>query len=128
MAELELQDGEQTIDNWTLNFRPVSGGRFTGKFYVTNRRVLFDALQDNSSLLAALSDRSFASHGILSVDFADIKEVVSEKSFFRKSIILHIGEGEQLRFDYGMLSVDKIVETLKKQLDAARSAGGDPVG
>jgi hypothetical protein len=116
MAKPEMQDGEEIIDSWTLNFKPTAGGRFTGKFFITNQRVIFDAAQDNSSLLAALSDRSFGSHGILSVDFGDIKEVVTEKKMFKKSVIIHVGDGEQLRFDYGMLSVDKLVDTLKEQL------------
>jgi len=124
MTEQKLQDGEEIINDWTLNFRPAGGGRFTGKFCVTNQRVIFDAQHDNSSLLASLADRSFESHGTLSIDFADIKEVVTEKTFFKKSVILHVGDDEQFRFDYGMLSVDKIVATLKSQLEAAGGAGG----
>jgi hypothetical protein len=115
MATPEMQDGEEIVNHWTLNFRPTAGGRYTGKFFITNQRVIFDAAHDNSSLLSALSDRSFGSHGILSVDLGDVKEVVSEKKMFRKSVILHVA-GEQLRFDYGMLSVDKLVDTLKEQL------------
>ena len=121
MAEPELQDGEEIVNHWILNFRPEEGGRFTGTFYVTNQRAIFDAQDDNSSLLASLAD-NLASHGTLSIDFGNIKEVVTEKSFFKKSIILHVGDGGQFRFDYGMLSVDKIVETLKTQLSAAAAA------
>ena len=120
MAKPELQDGELIVKHWTLNFRPNADHRFTGKFYVTNQRAIFDAEHDNSSMLAALANSyTFQSHGTLSIDFGNIKEIGSEKSLLKKTVIIHIDGGDQLRFDYGMLSVDKIVETLKSQLNAA---------
>lgn len=114
MSDIKMQNSEEALGNWTLNYNPPDGGRYTGKLVVTNQRVLFDATFD-TSLSGTLGELfvTEGSHGYLSIPKDAIKGVAVKSSFFKKKVILNIGEGEQHTFDYGMMSVKKIAEAIK---------------
>lgn len=114
MAKPPLENGEQIIDSWTLNFMPTEGGRYTGDFYVTDKKVFYDAKFDMSfrGILKEAAFVQFGSEGHMTVPRDGIERVEVKKSFFKKSIILHLKDGTELSFNYGMLSVDKIAAAL----------------
>ena len=40
MGTFEYEPGEQELGSWTVNYKPPWGGRYTGKLFVTDRRLL----------------------------------------------------------------------------------------
>lgn len=121
----ELLENEEIVGSWTLNFRPDENSRYTGKIYVTNQRILFDARHDNSSLLTAIADSYnsvFGTNGWLRVDLERIDRVEMRKSFFKKQFILWLVDETALVFDYGMMSVNKIVAAINDQLASVKAA------
>ena len=115
MANLEfLEPDEKVIDTWTINYQPQRGGFYNGKLYVTNKRLLFDARFD-------LSVKGFAeayllkvgSYMYINIPKSDIKNLEEKSGFFKKQVIITLVNGDIHIFDYGMLSVKKVIEAIK---------------
>ena len=85
-----------------------------GDFYVTDKNIYYDAKFDTSftGALIETAFMKFGSEGHFKISRDGIDRVEVKKSFFKKSIILHLKDGTQLPFNYGMLSVDKIADAL----------------
>jgi hypothetical protein len=115
MAHYELQPNENELGKWTLNYLPPGGGRYTGPLVVTNKRLIFDA-QFDTSVGGALRELIIISgtHGVVSIPKNRIKGVEVSKSFLKKQVKVTLDNGDVHAFDYGMLSVDKIAEAIKK--------------
>jgi hypothetical protein len=109
----DLEAGERELGDWTLNYIPPDGGRYTGKLVVTDRRLLFDAKFD-TSLTGTFRELIIftGSHGYLSIPKSSITGVDVKKSMLKKQVIVMVGDAEHT-FDYGMLSVDKIAEAIQ---------------
>lgn len=116
MSQFEMQNGEQEIGGWTLNYVPPDGGRYTGKLVVTNQRLLFDAKFD-TSMSGALKELIVVSgsHGYLSIPKSAIQDVAVKSGFFKKKVTVTLQDGKQHVFDYGMMSVKKIAAAIQQQ-------------
>lgn len=115
MAELPLDPGEVELGKWTLNFAPQGGGRYTGPLTVTDRRIMFLAKFATSlggTLGELIVDRG--DYGCLSIPKSRIKSVDLIGGFMKKKIALTLDDGSRHVLDYGLLSVDKIVEAIRK--------------
>jgi len=42
--KFELEPGEEKVGKWTIHYLPPTGGKFARKLLVTDRRILFEAL------------------------------------------------------------------------------------
>ena len=115
MSEFQLEDGEQKLGNWTLNYVPPEGGRYTGKLVVTDRRLLFDASFD-TSVSGALKELIITngSHGYLSIPKSSIQSVDVKSGFFKKKVTVTLQDGKPHVFDYGMLSVAKVAAAIQQ--------------
>jgi hypothetical protein len=115
MADFDLEAGEQVIDDWTLNYLPPDGGRYTGELVVTDRRLLFDAKFD-TSLTGAWKELIIftGSHGYLSIPKASIGSVEVKSSLLKKQVLVTLDDGTVHTFDYGMLSVKNLAEAIQK--------------
>ena len=116
MANLEfLEAGENVINTWTINYRPPNGGFYNGKLYVTNRRVIYDARFDISVKgLAEMYAISVGTYKYVAIPKDQIQNIEEKSSFFKKQVILTVANGEKHIFDYGMLSVKKVIEAIKQ--------------
>jgi len=112
MAALELQDGEELIDNWTLNLIPPDDSRYTGTLYVTNQRLLFEAKFDNSTL--NLLGPIKVNGDMLVLEKSNIRSIEKQTGFFKKKIIVELEDGQACTFDYGMLSVDSLYDAVSQ--------------
>ena len=112
----DLGDGEQELGNWTLNYIPPEGGRYTGKLTVTNRRLLFDAKFD-TSLSGTLVELVIVggSHGYLAIEKSAIRKVDVKSGMLKKKVIVTLEDGREHTFDYGMLSVAKVAEAIEQR-------------
>jgi len=115
MAEIPLEPGEVELGKWTLNLSPQGGGRYTGPLTVTNRRVMFLA-RFATSLGGALGELIIdrGDYGLLSIPKSRIKSVDIVGGFMKKKITLALDDGSRHVLDYGLLSVDKIAEAIRK--------------
>jgi hypothetical protein len=111
-----LEAGEELIDTWTINYRPPTGGFYNGKLHVTNNRVLFDARFEISAKGIVLEAYAFnvGSYMYVAIPKSHIKDVEEKSTFFKKQAILTLTNGEKHIFDYGMLSVKKVIEAIKQ--------------
>jgi hypothetical protein len=111
---------------WTINYLPDEGGRFTGKLLVADEGVTFRSLYEssNSTVVKAifLDVTSFAAAGghtvyrysnddeaVVSLPFEEISGVEATKKGFMKRAVITMKNGERFTFDYGMLSVKSLV-------------------
>ena len=115
MGNIEMAAGEETLGQWTLNYVPPAGGRYTGKLQVTNQRLLFDAQFDTSlsGTLGELLVSGGGTEGYLSIPRSAISRVDVKTSFFKKKVVVFVGEEQAHTFDYGMLSVKKLAEAIQ---------------
>ncbi|MBK6936754.1 MAG: hypothetical protein IPH18_07585 [Chitinophagaceae bacterium] len=112
-----LMPEEQVIDTWTLLYSPPGGGKFNGKLTVTNKRLLYDAQYDVSAkgLLSEAMFAKWGSEGYLEIIKSDITDVKAEKSFLAKKAILTLSDGSKHTFNYGMLSIDKVITAINER-------------
>ncbi|HSR45649.1 MAG TPA: hypothetical protein VLT15_10560 [Acidimicrobiia bacterium] len=120
----------QELGNWAVNYLPDEGGRYTGKLNLTDEKLTFVSLYEsgNKTIVKAifLDVGSFAAAGGHTVyrysndDEARVELPVNEitgvkatKRGLLKQAVVTMQGGEEFVFDYGMLSVKKIVEAIE---------------
>lgn len=120
----------EVLGEWTINYLPEEGGRYTGTLSVSDENVGFTSLYESSNktiVKAIFADvGSFAAAGGHTVyrysndEEARIDLPVSElagaeavkKGLMSRAVITMSG-GETFVFDYGMLSVKKLVAAIE---------------
>ena len=126
---------ENLINTWQLNFIPLNqkGVRLGGKLFVTDKNLYFDVKFDTSlsgllgevatSAVSATGNPLLVSKEIISqwqddgyftIPKNEIKDVTEKKSFFKKTVTIKLSDDSEYIFDYGMLSVTKIAEAIRK--------------
>jgi hypothetical protein len=117
------------LGTWTINYLPEEGGRLTGKLQVTDEDVSFRALYDSSFKTVAkgigLAAGSLAASGgglvYLREDGSDAEIVIprgiiagasAAKKGLMKQVVVDTTDGQKFVFDYGMLSVKKLVAAI----------------
>ena len=120
----------QELGEWTINYIPEEGGRYTGKLTVTDEQMLFKSLYEssNKTIVKAifLDVGTFAAAGghtvyrysnddeaTVDLPASEIERVESAKKGMMKRAVVTMAGGEQFVFDYGMLSVKKLVATIE---------------
>ena len=121
------------LGEWAVNYLPEEGGRYTGKLAVTDEQVAFRSLYEssNKTIVKAifLDVSSFAAAGGHSVyrysnddearvelPVAEIAGVKATKKGLLKQTVITMADGQEFVFDYGMLSVKKIVAAIESVL------------
>jgi hypothetical protein len=121
------------LGEWAVNYLPEEGGRYTGKLAVTDEQVAFRSLYEssNKTIVKAifLDVSSFAAAGGHSVyrysnddearvelPIAEIAGVKATKKGLLKQTVVTMADGQEFVFDYGMLSVKKIVAAIESVL------------
>ena len=114
------------VDSWTVNYLPKEGGRYTGILEVSESGLNFDTLYEssNKTIVKAifLDVATFAAAGghtvyrysndeqaTIDLPAAEISGVEATKSGMMKQAVVTMKNDEQFVFDYGMLSVKKLV-------------------
>ena len=123
--KFELEPGEEKVGKWTIHYLPPSGGKFAGKLLVTDRRILFEALNSKQDLSLATAIDACRIGGVVSDRFsnywngkglriprADVRSVAKRQGGVTKQVIVKLADGQEFAFDNGFLSVDKLVATL----------------
>jgi hypothetical protein len=111
MSNVILQPGETAIDTWTIFYSPSAEKKFNGKLTVTNKRLIYrtsyDAAYNPASYHVAFDkeDKDI----VFSINKADIARVDTQKSFLAKKVIITLADGSKHEFNYGAMSVDKLV-------------------
>ena len=120
----------QELGEWIVNYLPEEGGRYTGKLTVTDEKVVFVSLYEssNKTIVKAifLDVGSFAAAGghnvyrysnddeaRVELPVTEIAGVKATKKRLLKQAVVTMQGGEEFVFDYGMLSVKKIVEAIE---------------
>ena len=120
----------EVLGSWTLNYLPEAGGRVTGTLTVSDEDVRFVALYDssNATILKGIvgSLGAFAASGghatymydkdseiELVLPSAEIKGTDAVRKGLMKRVVIAMENGERFVFDYGLLSVKKIVAAIK---------------
>lgn len=120
----------QELGEWTVNYLPDEGGRYTGTLTVSDEKATFVSLYEssNKTIVKAifLDVGSFAAAGghnvyrysnddeaRVELPVGDISAVKANKKGLMKQAVVTMRGGEEFVFDYGMLSVKKLVATLE---------------
>ena len=121
------------LGEWTLNYLPEEGGRYTGTLSVTDEAVTFVSLYEssNKTIVKAifLDVGTFAAAGghtvyrysndqeaRVELPTAEIASVKAAKKGLMKQAVVTMTDGQTFVFDYGMLSVKKLVATIESTL------------
>lgn len=113
--EFTFMEDEAILGEWTLNYLPPAGGRYTGKLVVTDKRLLFDAKFD-TSLSGIIEETMFIKHGseaYISIPKDNIKDVEIVKKGIQKNVVVTLESGTEHTFNYGIMKVDKIAEAIR---------------
>lgn len=117
------------LGSWIINYVPDEGGRLTGKLILTEDEVRFRAMYDSSfktiarniGLAAGAMAASGGSVTYLREDGSEAEIVVprvaiakaeAAKKGMMKRVVVTTTDGDELVFEYGMMSVKKIVAAI----------------
>jgi hypothetical protein len=121
------------LGEWAINYLPEEGGRYTGKLKVTDEAVTFISLYEssNKTIVKAifLDVGTFAAAGghtvyrysndqeaKVELPTAEIAGVKAAKKGLMKQAVVTMTDGQSFVFDYGMLSVKKLVAAIESTL------------
>lgn len=120
-------------EEWTINYLPEEGGRYTGKLALTAEMLSFASLYESSNktvIKAIFADvTTFAAAGghtvyrysndqeaRVDLPLSDVTGVHAEKKGLMNRAVVTMENGESFVFDYGMLKVKKLVAAIEAQL------------
>ena len=112
--EFTFMEDESIFGEWTLNYIPPGGGRYTGILAVTDKRVLFDAKFD-TSFTGIIEETMFIKHGsegYISIPKDRISKVEIVKKGIQKNVAVTLDTGAVHTFNYGVMKVDKIADAI----------------
>jgi hypothetical protein len=118
------------LGEWTVNYLPEEGGRFTGTLTVTEEKVFFSSLYESSNRTIVkaifLDVGSFVAAGghtvyrysddtqaRVDLPVGEIAGVGAAKRGMMKQAVVTMKDGQQFVFDYGLLSVKKLVAAIE---------------
>lgn len=121
------------LGTWTINYLPEEGGRYTGKLTVTKEKLVFASLYESSNktiVKAIFLDVStfvaVGGHTVyrysnddevgIELPAAEIVRVEAARKGLMKRAVVTMDGGQQFVFDYGMLSVKKLVAAIESIL------------
>lgn len=133
---MAMESSEEPSKSWTINYVPIEGGRFTGELHVEPNALRFETLYESSNktiVKAIFVDvASFAAAGghtiyrysndntaTIALPTAEIAAVNAAKKGLGKRAVVTMKNGEVFTFDYGMLSVKKLVAAIESVRSAA---------
>ena len=129
MAESWQEPGEEIVGSWAvfMGGPGPSSEKITGKIYVTDRYVRFQAgisLEKNAA--AKISEAYFhprrdqpfeklTDH--VAIPFADIGDAeIVKKGFLQKALLLKMKSGDAFEFQFGAMSPQKALDGIKAKL------------
>ncbi len=118
---------------WTINYIPEEGGRYTGKIKVGEKELRFVSLYEssNKTIVKAifLDVATFAAAGghtvyrysnndeaVVALPAGEIASVDAARKGLFKRIVITMKDGQVFVFDYGLLSVAKLVERISAMI------------
>ena len=121
------------LGKWAINYLPEEGGRYTGHLTVTDEAVTFVSLYEssNKTIVKAifLDVGTFAAAGghtvyrysndqeaRVELPTSEIVGVKAAKKGLMKQAVVTMTDGQTFVFDYGMLSVKKLVAAIESTL------------
>ncbi|MDB2657267.1 hypothetical protein N9Y60_04350 [Crocinitomicaceae bacterium] len=132
MEDIIKENEEKILNKYTINCIPFEGERYLGNLVITDKALYYDAQYDmstkgirnqitDSAIVAAggalvISDRikdQWKSKGYMVVSKQDIQNVSAKKSFLKKTVTVELKDGQTIVFDYGMMSVNKVMKDIQ---------------
>jgi len=126
MPGYELGQGEIELGKWTIHYLPQSGGKWAGRLVVTDRRILFEPLDSKvdysvtgiaatllTGSVVAEQIKNYWEGGALDIPRSEVASVTKRGRLLTKQVAVTLRDGQEHVFDYGVLSVDKLVALLQ---------------
>jgi hypothetical protein len=112
--EIILETDEELIDTWPLLYTPPGGKNYEVRCMITNKRIMYGpgteiGMTDELNEMAETFD---GGRKWLVISKERILNIEPKRSYLEKSIILTLDNGQQHKFSYGALNIDKLVEAI----------------
>ena len=121
--------------DWTLNYLPEEGGRYTGTLTVGDEKVEFVSLYESSNRTIVkaifLDVGTFAAAGghtvyrysndkeaRVDLPVSGIAAVEARKKRMMNRVAITMKDGQEFVFDYGLLSVKNLVAAIESAISA----------
>ena len=115
-CKMPLENSEKELGTWTTNFLIPNVGRYVGDLTITDKRVIFLSKFDTSlnSVINMAFFETYEDEDYMILPRENINKVIPKKSLLNKRVTLLTNNNEEYIIDYGMLSINAIVEALEK--------------
>ncbi len=117
-CKFPLDASEKELGTWTTNFLIPNVGRYLGDLTITDKRVIFLSKFDTSlnSVINMAFFETFEDEEYMILPRENINKIIPKKSMLNKRVTLVTDNNEEYIIDYGMLSINAIVDALEKPL------------
>ena len=100
---------ENLIDEWTLNYLPSEGGRYTGKLAITDKNMYFFA----QFSIEFTGNAVQSAEGGIKISKENIQSVESKKSMFIfQRVHVTLSDESVHVFDRGVMSTKPIIDAI----------------
>ena len=113
-CKFPLESTEKELGTWTTNFLIPNVGRYLGDLTITDKRIIFLSKFDTSlqSVINMAFFETFEDEQYMILPRENISQVIPKKSLLNKRVTLVSKDNEEYIIDYGMLSINAIVDAL----------------
>ena len=118
-----LGEGEEIIGSWHiyLGEEGPNSAKITGKMYVTNRNIHFEAgisLDENAGNLLSKRIKAYEkTDKHMAIPLSEIREVkITKKSLFQKTLLITLKSNEEIPFHFGAMSPQKALDAITSRL------------
>ncbi len=115
-CKFPLDDTEKELGTWTTNFLIPNVGRYLGDLTITDKRIIFLSKFDTSldSVLNMAFFETFEEEQYMIIPRDKINKIIPKKGMLNKRVTLQTENNEEYIIDYGMLSINAIVDALEQ--------------
>ncbi len=112
-----LEESEVELGTWTTNLIIPDVGRYVGDLTITDQRVIFLSKFDTSlgAIIDKIAFETVDEEQYMIIPRSIIQKVTPKKGMLNKRVILMTEGDDEFIIDYGMLSIDKIVNALENR-------------
>lgn len=111
-----MYNDEKELETWTTNFIIPDTGGYHGALTITNLNIIFLGKFDPflNSIIGIASFETYGTDQYMVIAREKIAKITPRKGVLYKRITLMASDNSEFIIDYGLLSIDSILEALKE--------------
>ncbi len=116
LCRYPMHENEKELGTWTANFIIPDTGSYHGNLTITNINIIFLGKLDPflNSIIDIASFETYGTDQYMVIAREKIAKITPRKGVLNKRVTIMTLDNSEFIIDYGLLSIDSILEALKE--------------